>query len=71
METSGEVEADDLVERGEGFGVDLVEHASGDPLVATSPQGGVGDLEVKDRFDVDPRCSGDESDQDPTEAEPV
>ena len=50
----GEVEADDLVERGEGFGVDLVEHASGDPLVTSSSQGGVGDLEVEDRFDVDP-----------------
>ena len=50
-----QVEADDPVERGDRFSVDLVEDASGDPLVAAGAQCGVGDLEVEDRFDVLPR----------------
>src|SRR5687768_16372729 len=36
-----EVEADDPVERGERFGLERLEHAGGDPLIASCSQGGV------------------------------
>jgi hypothetical protein len=60
----GEVQADDPVERRDGFGAEPVEHARCDPLVAAGPERGVGDSMFEDGFDVDPRRSGGESDQD-------
>ena len=62
---------DDPVERSDGLGAQLVEHAGGDPLVATGSQCGVRDAMFEDGFDVDPRRPGREPDQEPPEAEPV
>jgi hypothetical protein len=66
-----QVQADDAVEGGHCFGLELFEHAGLDPFVASGAQGGVGYLAVEDRFDVDPRGARDETDQDPPEAQPV
>jgi len=67
----GEVEPDDPIERCFGLSTQLVEHAGRDPLVAAGPQRRIGHLEVHDRFDVDPRRSGHQPDQDPPETQPV
>lgn len=66
-----EIEPDDPVERGERFGLERVEHPGVDPLVAAPSQGRVGHLVIEDRFDVDPRRSGHQADEDPSEAQPV
>jgi hypothetical protein len=66
-----EVEADDPVERGQRFGLEGLEHAGVDPLVATSAQGRVRHPVLEDRFDVGPRRAGHEPDDDPSEAQPV
>jgi len=66
-----EIEADDPVERGEGFGLEGLEDAGGDPLVPAGAQGRVGDLVVEDRFDVDPRRTRDQPDQQAPEAQPA
>ena len=66
-----EVEADDPIERGERFGLERLEHAGGDPLIASCSQGGVRDLVFEDRFDVDPRRTGHQANQQASEAEPV
>jgi len=65
------VEAEDAVERGERFVLEALEQAGCDPFVAAGAKGGVGDLVVEDRFDVDPGRSGDEADQQPPEAQPI
>ena len=65
-----EVELDDAVIGSACFGFELIEHAS-IPLVATCSQCRVGDREVEDRFDVDPRRAGHQPDQNPAETDPV
>ncbi len=50
----GEIEADEAIERGQCFVVELVEHAGVDPFVTTGSQRGVRYLLVEDGFDVDP-----------------
>src|SRR5690606_35002055 len=66
-----QLEADDPVEGRNGFVAELFEQPSGDPLVTASSEGGIGDLVVEDRFDVDPRGTGDETDQQAPEAQPI
>jgi hypothetical protein len=58
-----QVEPDGPVEGGHRLGLELVEHPDGDPLVTSSPQRRVRHLAIQDRFDVDPRGPGDQSDQ--------
>ena len=48
-----------------------VEDPGSDPFVTPRPQGGVRDLVLEDRFDADPRATGDQPDEDPPEAQPV
>ena len=67
----GQVETHDPVERGDCFGLQRLEHASCDPLVASGPQRRVRHLVFEDRFDIDPRRAGHEPDQDPPETQPV
>ena len=47
-----EVEPNDPVEGGFGFGTNLFEHTGFDPVVASSPQRRVRHMVLKDRFDV-------------------
>ncbi len=66
-----QVELDDAVEGSHRLGLELFEHAGGDPLVTPSSQRGVGHPMVQDRFDVDPGGAGDEPDEDRPQAQPV
>ena len=66
-----EVESDHPVERGDCFCAERVEDPGVDPLVSAGSQGGVGDLVVKDRSDVDPRRSSDQSDEQAAQAEAI
>src|ERR1035437_8620693 len=66
-----EIEADDAVIGFQSVSTELVEHARADPFIATGPEGGVGDLELEDRFDADPRTTGDQSDEDPPKAQSI
>jgi hypothetical protein len=67
----GEVQPDDPVISVHRMLTELVEHPRHDPLIAPCPQRGVGDLVLQDRFDADPGTAGDQSDEDPPEAQPV
>jgi hypothetical protein len=67
----GQVESDDAVERDERFVFQLLEHACRDPLVTAGSQRRVRHLMLQNRFDIDPRATGGEPDQDPSEAQPV
>ena len=66
-----EIETDDPIERRECFSDEIVEHAGVDPLVAPGPQRRVRHCKVEDRFDIDPRRAGHQTDQDPSETELV
>jgi hypothetical protein len=66
-----EIETDDAVIGVQSVSTELFEYASADPFIPTGPESGVGDLELEDRLDTDPRTAGDQSDQDPPKAQSI
>jgi len=69
--TLAEIEADDPVIAGDGFGGETFEHARGDPFVAAIPQRRIRHSVAQEALDIDPGAAGHEPDQDAFEADPV
>jgi len=59
----GQIETYDLAESGDRFGLQMLEHASRDSLVASGPQRRVRHLMFEDRFSIDQRRGGHEPEQ--------